>query len=121
MRLNETYCTRGQRKGGKRTEATPTGIAGHLAEDSIPRAGDLGLDLPVVLFTTLAVVASILLPSILPAWFLPSGNVASSLRQGGGTIGGSRSRNRARSLLLIGEVALSITLLVGAGLLIRSS
>jgi putative ABC transport system permease protein len=91
-----------------------------IAEGAIPRTGDLGLDLPVVLLTGLAIAASILLPSVLPAWLLPGGNVVSSMGQGGRSLGGSRSRNRVRSLLVAGEVALSLTLLVGAGLLIRS-
>jgi putative ABC transport system permease protein len=91
-----------------------------VAEDAIPRTRDLGLGFPVVLFTGLAIAASILLPSILPAWLLPRGNVVSSMGQGDRNTGGSRSRNRVRSVLVAGEVALSITLLVGAGLLIRS-
>jgi putative ABC transport system permease protein len=50
-------------------------------------------------------------------------NVNESLKEGaGGSVAGFRSlrRSGARSLLVVGEIALSLTLLIGAGLLIRS-
>jgi len=55
-----------------------------------------------------------------PALFAANSNLQSSLREGGGRSGESRSRRRARSFLAAGEIALAMVLLVGAGLLLRS-
>jgi putative ABC transport system permease protein len=54
-----------------------------------------------------------------PALHAARGDLASALRDGGRT-GESGSRNRARNVLVVGEVAVSIVLLVGAALFVRS-
>lgn len=84
-----------------------------------PRFGEVNLDYRVLCFTVAISVLTGLVFGLVPA--LQSGklDVSSSLKQGGRTGEGTR-RTSARSLLLIGEVALSLMLLVGAGLLIKS-
>ncbi|MEO7082809.1 MAG: ABC transporter permease [Gemmatimonadaceae bacterium] len=79
------------------------------------------IDGPVLLFTVAVAVATGLLFGIVPALQSARPNLNETLRDAGarGSSAG-RSRQRLRSSLVIGEVALSLVLLVGAALLIRS-
>jgi putative ABC transport system permease protein len=76
--------------------------------------GALGL-----IFTLLVSVLTGVLSGIAPAWGATKPDIARSLRLGA-TRGGSEAGGRTRGLLVVSEVALSLVLLVGAGLLIRS-
>ena len=86
---------------------------------------DLGLDAalrvdPVVLGFTAAV--SLLTGigfGLAPAWYCAKADLSLSVKGGVNAWSGSRSRHRFLSILVVGEVALSLVLLVGAGLLIR--
>jgi putative ABC transport system permease protein len=91
-----------------------------LAADRIPvpRLQQVTLDLPVLAFTMLLALGTGLLFGMVPA-LLASGNTNDALREGGRHGGGPRSR-RALGTLVVAEVALSLVLLAGAGLLIRS-
>lgn len=84
----------------------------------VPRLDQVVLDMPVLAFTVGLAVATSLLFGLLPA-IVASGTVNDALREGGRHGGGPRSR-RALGLLVVAEVALSLVLLAGAGLLIRS-
>lgn len=86
----------------------------------IPRLSEAGLDPWVVGFAVLTAVASTLLASVLPALQAPRVDVAAALRDGEGRVAGSRRLGRLRSVLVGAEVAMSLALLVGAGLLVRS-
>jgi putative ABC transport system permease protein len=79
------------------------------------------IDGPVLLFTTAVAVATGLLFGLVPAIQSARPNLNETLRDSGarGSSAG-RSRQRLRSSLVVGEVALSLVLLVGATLLIRS-
>lgn len=79
------------------------------------------IDVQVLLFTTGVAVATGLLFGLAPAIQLAKPNLNETLRDAGarGSSAG-RSRQRLRSGLVVGEVALSLILLVGASLLIRS-
>ena len=90
-----------------------------LAPDSIPRAKEIGLDGPVLAFTLLVSVTTGLFFGLVPAWQATRLNLVNALKDGGrGQQDGSRGR--LRQSLVIVEVALSLMLLVGAGLLARS-
>ena len=83
----------------------------------LPRLDTVGLDLPVLAFAALmASVATIL------AGFLPSLQAARAqpALQLNAPRGGIRGGRRARAVLVVGQVALTVTLLVGAGLLVRT-
>jgi putative ABC transport system permease protein len=84
----------------------------------VPRLDQVALDTPVVLFTLLLSVMTGLIFGIVPALFA-TGNANDVLREGGRHGGGPRAR-RALGTLVVAEVALSLVLLAGAGLLIRS-
>lgn len=90
------------------------------APDILPRAQEIGLDWRVVAFTAAVAVITGILFGVAPALDLAKNNLAAVVREGGrGNSIGFR-RNRLRSALVIGEVALALTLLFTAGLLIRS-
>jgi predicted permease len=87
---------------------------------SIPRLDEIGLNANVLLFTTAVSVVAGLLFGLLPALRAGSKRTLAALRDGGrgSTIG--RDRHRARSVLVVGQVALALILLVGSGLMVRS-
>ena len=87
---------------------------------SIPRLHEVGINGTVLLFTTGIALLAGLLFGLIPALKAGSRKALAALRDGGrgATIG--RERHRIRSLLVIGQVALALMLLVGSGLLVRS-
>ncbi|HEY4365156.1 MAG TPA: ABC transporter permease [Bryobacteraceae bacterium] len=88
--------------------------------DLLPRSGEIALDGRVLVFTAALAVFTGVLFGLAPALRLAKTNLASAVREGGrGNTIGFR-RNRLRSVLVIGEVALALVLLSVAGLAIRS-
>jgi putative ABC transport system permease protein len=85
-----------------------------------PRLGEIKLDWRVVGFTFVASVLTGILFGLAPALQISKTDVQESLKESGRGTSSSRRHNRLRSLLIVGEVALSVVLLVGAGLLFRS-
>ncbi|HMJ86983.1 MAG TPA: ABC transporter permease, partial [Vicinamibacterales bacterium] len=84
----------------------------------IPRLDQMVLDLPVVVFTMLAAIATGLMFGLMPAC-VSSSHANDALRDGG-RHGGGRRLHGVLSTLVVAEVALSLVLLTGAGLLMRS-
>ncbi len=90
-----------------------------FAPPEITALGDPGLN-PTVLLAGLSLsLAAALLAGILPGWKASRVSVAQSLKEGGVNASPGRGARRLRQGLVIAEVALSLTLLVGAGLTIR--
>jgi putative ABC transport system permease protein len=86
----------------------------------IPRAAEIGIDPAVLLFTLGVAVLSGVVFGLAPALRASKSDFNEALREGSrGSIEGFRG-NRLRGLLVVSEVALSLVLLVGAGLMIRS-
>jgi putative ABC transport system permease protein len=79
---------------------------------------DLRLDTTVVTYTVLLSLLSGILFGLAPAIQGTGDDLIHGLKSGG--LGGSRQRSRVRRVLVVGEVALSLVLLIGAGLMIRS-
>ena len=84
-----------------------------------PRLDQVGFDYRVLAFAILVSTLTGIVFGLAPALQTSRLDVSSSLKEGGRTDEGHQ-RTSARSLLLIGEVALSLMLLIGAGLLIKS-
>ena len=85
----------------------------------LPRLGEVGINAPVFAFTFLAAILSTLLSALAPALQVTRPNVNESLQEGNrGAIG--PESHHLRRLLVIAQVALSLLLLAGAGLLIKS-
>ena len=81
---------------------------------------DFSLDGPVLLYTAAIAVLSTLLFGLAPALHATDLRLAEALRDGASQAGASLHRHRTRSVLVVAEVALSLVLLVGAGLFVRS-
>ncbi len=89
-----------------------------LAPELLPGYNTPSLDLRVVLATTLIALLTLLLFGLVPAWRAARADPAQALAAGSrGQIGG-RDQARSRNVLVAGEIALAMTLLAGAGLLI---
>src|ERR1700726_4971101 len=91
---------------------------------NIPRLEDIGINGAVLAFTFGISIITGVLFGIAPAWRAIKVDLNTSLKSGGRSgqsDGGLRlARNRLRGLLVVSELALSLMLLIGAGLLIRS-
>jgi putative ABC transport system permease protein len=85
----------------------------------LPRLSEIGIDPVVVAFALLLGGATSLVFGVVPALQATSSDPSRSLRDGVRTVG-TRTRTRLRNGLVLAQVALSCTLLVSAGLLVRS-
>lgn len=91
-----------------------------LSPASLPHASEIQPDARVLLFTLLISLLSGVLFGLLPALSISKQNLAEELKGSGkGTSDGSRG-NRVRNLLILSEIALSLLLLIGGGLLAKS-
>lgn len=90
------------------------------APDLMPSHATPGVDLNVVGVGLLVSACTVLLFSLLPAWRSAGVAPAGALQEEGRSGTAGRGRSRTRSVLVVAEVALSLTLLVGAGLMIAS-
>jgi len=95
-------------------------LATMLPQGLIPRGGEIGYDWRVLAFTLGAAVVTGLIFALAPVLQAARVDVNHALKEGGakGAIGGERGR--MRSALVVAEIALALTLLAGAGLLIRT-
>lgn len=91
-----------------------------MAPAGVPRLGEIGIDAPVLVFTLgVALVASLLFGSI-PVLKYAGVRLGTGLREGGRTLSAGRERLRARSVLVVVQVALALVLLISSGLMIRT-
>jgi len=91
-----------------------------MAPSGIPRINEIGIDGPVLLFTfAVAILASILFGSI-PIFKYAGVRLSTGIRQGGRANSQSREQHRARSVLVVVQVALALVLLICSGLMIRT-
>jgi len=99
-------------------------VVRNINPGNIPRLNDISLDGTVLLFTFGVSVVTGLLFGLVPALRAARVDLLASMKAGGrntqGEGGFGSSRLRARSLLVVAEVAIALMLLVGAGLLVRS-
>ncbi len=85
----------------------------------LPRLGEVGIDRTVLLFTIVLSVLTGLIFGVAPALHAVRDNLVTSLASLGRS-SGARRTIRARDALVVAQVALSLVLLVGAGLALRS-
>ena len=88
--------------------------------ESLPRLNDISISWGVLAFAIVVSVASGNIFGLAPAWLTSRLDLTATLRQEGRGSNGSRRRSRLRHVLVIGELALSLVLMVAAGLLLRS-
>jgi len=100
----------------------PIGVRGlvALSPTSIPRAGEIGLDASVLAFTVLVSLVAAMASGLAPALALSHGDLAQQLNEGArGSTEGGRGKALRTGFVAV-EVALSLVLLAGAGVLLRS-
>ena len=96
------------------------GVKGIMPEGLFPTEADIRLNIPVLAFSLGVAVFTAITFGLVPALQTAKKNMADPLKDSGrGIVGGFR-RGKLRSTLVICEVALSLVLLAGAGLLIRN-
>ena len=92
-----------------------------LVGPTLPRADTVGVDARVVIFTFALALLTGMVFGLFPALQLTRVDVRETLNEGGrGGVGGSRWQRRARSVLVVAEIALTVVLMISAALLIRS-
>jgi putative ABC transport system permease protein len=85
-----------------------------------PMFNGIHIDLRTLGFTLGLSIVTALLFGLAPALQISKPNLSESLKEGGRSAGASAGRNRLRSALVISEIAMTLVLLVSAGLLIRT-
>jgi putative ABC transport system permease protein len=94
-------------------------IAKFLA-DRLPRFAEITMDAPVLAFTAFLALFAGVLAGILPALRFTKTDVNEALKQGQSRGSSDSGGSKTRGLLVVSEVALSLVLLVGAGLMVRT-
>ena len=87
---------------------------------NVPRAEAIALDVTVLGFTAAVTIVAGVLFGLVPAWRAMRPNVMDVLQEGSRGSTPSRATRRLSDVMVIAEVALALTLLVSAGLLVRS-
>jgi len=95
-------------------------VLARIAAGQLPRVEDVGLDARVLLFTLGVTVATGLLFGLLPAHKLLGGDLQAALRESGRGSIHTRGGSKARNVLVVSEIALSLMLAIGATLMARS-
>jgi len=86
----------------------------------LPRIHNIAIDPMVLAFTIAVSLAAGLLFGLIPVFKYARPHLSDALRSGGRSLSQSKERHRARSLLVVLQVALALVLLVGCGLMIRT-
>jgi putative ABC transport system permease protein len=100
--------------------AAGIGLLRAVGTETVPRLEDVRLDMPVLAFTAAVALGSAILFGLLPAIRASRPDVGEALKTGGRGDGRQGPGHRVRATLVAAEVSLSLVLLVGAGLMMRS-
>jgi predicted permease len=87
---------------------------------ALPRVEEIEVNLPVLLFSGAILFATAALVLLLPAMQSRGTDLVGTLREDSRTSSGTAAKATIRNLLVVGQVALTVMLLTGAGLLIRT-
>src|SRR6266446_6860288 len=91
-----------------------------MAPTGLPRIHEIGIDATVLLFTlAISLLASVLFGSI-PIFKYAGARLSTGIREGGRALSQSREQHRARSVLVVVQVAMALVLLICSGLMIRT-
>lgn len=95
-----------------------TELVPRLLPGALPRADEVKLDPPVLLFTLSVTIFAAILFGLAPAWKTSRVNLHDVLKESGRGLSGAR--HQLQSVFVAGEIALALVLLVGAGLMVRT-
>lgn len=96
------------------------GLLGSVTVSDMPLADQVRLNAQVLIFTFVISVLTGVLFGLIPAWQTTKVNLNETLKEGGGKGVNEASGSRVRGALVVFEVALTLVLLIGAGLMIKS-
>jgi putative ABC transport system permease protein len=96
------------------------GLVALIPDGAIPKEAQIRLNVPVLLFALAAAMATAVLFGLAPALQTVRKNLVEPLKDSGKGVSGGFRKGRLRNALVVAEVALSLVLLAGAGLLMRS-
>jgi putative ABC transport system permease protein len=88
--------------------------------ESLPRLNEISISWGMLAFAMVVSLAAGTIFGLAPAWLMSRLDLTTTLRQEGRGSNGSRKRSRLRHALVIGELALSLVLMIAAGLLLHS-
>ena len=91
-----------------------------LAPANLPRLDEISLAPLVLLFTLVVSLFAGVLFGLLPVFKYAGRQLGTTLREGGRSLSEGKERHRARSLLVVAQVALCLVLLISSGLMIRT-
>jgi putative ABC transport system permease protein len=91
-----------------------------LKPENLPRLQEIDVDLRVFAFTLGVSILTGLIFGLLPAWTTSRVAASEGLKESGRSSTSSRAQQRVRSALVVGELAVALILLVGAGLLVKT-
>lgn len=91
-----------------------------LKPENLPRLQEIDVDLRVFGFTLGVSILTGLIFGLLPAWTTSRVAASEGLKESGRSSTSSRAQQRVRSALVVGELAVALILLVGAGLLVKT-
>ena len=91
-----------------------------IAPSGLPRIHEVGMDGPVLLFTLLAALLASVLVCCVPILKCAGARLTTGIREGGRGVSQSKQQHRARSVLVVVQVALALVLLICSGLMFRT-
>jgi putative ABC transport system permease protein len=96
------------------------GIIAMVPANTIPDEAQIGMNIAVLWFSLAVSLGAALLFGTIPALQMSRANIISPLKEAGRGTSGTRRQRALRGVLVVGEVALSVMLLVGASLMVRT-
>ncbi|MGD0301374.1 MAG: ABC transporter permease [Bryobacteraceae bacterium] len=97
-----------------------TRLAGRVDQLNLPRSGEIHIDWQTLAFTLLVSIVTAVFFGLIPSFHVSNPDLNVILRESGRGATGNLRRSRTRGLLVIGQVAISMILLIAASLLMRS-
>jgi predicted permease len=91
-----------------------------VAPDGLPRVHEIGLNLPVLVFTLAVSLFASLLFGALPIFKYSGSRLGTGLREAGRSASQTRERHHSRNVLVVVQVSLAIVLMISSGLMIRT-
>ena len=91
-----------------------------LIPGDLPRANEIALDLPVLVFSLVVSIIAGVGFGVAPAWYTSRKDLLAGLHESPRTVSDPSGGRRVRNVLVVAEIALALVLLTGAGLLMNS-
>jgi predicted permease len=106
--------------GGVFAWAGTHALVAYIPDGAIPQEAEIGLDATVLLFSIALAIATALIFGLAPAMQMARRDIVQPLKDSGRGVSGGFRRGRSRNILVVAELALSLVLLTGAGLMMRT-